>query len=87
MKALTFASPLKPFIILFFFLRYPSAIVNDGTAKVIKASFQAVKAMTSPAAIVAMFWIIRPKASPTTLRTAEASVDNLAPTAPLTIAK
>lgn len=43
--------------------------------------------MTSPAAIVAKFWIIRPKASPTTLRTAEASVDNLAPTAPLTIAK
>lgn len=49
-----------------------------------RASSQlAVNDMTSPAITVAMFWTTWAKASPTRLLTVEASVDNLAPTAPL----
>lgn len=43
--------------------------------------------MTIPAMTVAIFCTTWAKASPTRLRTVEASVDNLAPTAPLNIAK
>lgn len=48
------------------------------------ASFQlAVKAMMIPAANVAKFWTANPKASPTRLLTVDASLDSLAPIAPL----
>ena len=53
-------------------------------ARIIKARIQlAVKAITRPAMIVDMFCTMRAKVSPTRLLTVEASVDNLAPTAPL----
>lgn len=58
--------------------------MNGDTAKIMKANIQlAVKAMTSPAVIVAMFWTISAEASPTMLRIVEASVDSLAPIAAL----
>ena len=49
-----------------------------------KANIQlAVNAMISPAVMVAMFWTTKANASPTSPLTVAASVDNLAPIAPL----
>lgn len=54
------------------------------TARIAIANIQlAVNAMTNPAMIVAMFCTIRAKLSPTRFLTVDASVDSLAPMAPL----
>lgn len=58
--------------------------INGETARTTRASIQfAVKAIIKPAVTVAMFCTINANASPTKLLTVVASVDNLAPIAPL----
>lgn len=53
-----------------------------------KANIQlAENAMISPAVMVATFWTTKAKASPTSPLTVAASVDNLAPIAPLKYGK
>ena len=78
----TFASALKPFANLAW--KNPWNRKRGDIATIASASIQlAVNAIISAAVTVAIFWIIKAKESPTRLLTVEASVDNLAPTAPL----
>lgn len=79
---LTLQSALNPLRNLT--LRYPSELSKGTRPSIMSAKIQfAVNAMIRAAIIVVVFWTIRTSASPTRLLTLEASVNNLALTAPL----
>lgn len=61
-----------------------SAVINGKTQTIMSAKAQlAIKAIIRPDNTVAMFWTSSANASPTRHRTVDASLDNLAQTAPL----
>lgn len=62
----------------------PGAHIKGNTTRIINDRIQlAVKAIARPPNAVAMFCTISASASPTTVLTVEASIDNLAHNAPL----
>jgi hypothetical protein len=67
---------------------YPWINSKGDIAIIIKVNIQlAENAITKADKIVDIFWTIKDRESPTSLLTVEASVDNLAPIAPLKKAK